>query len=199
MENAKWLAALMGVLALASPAPADETKVAVGDLPKAVLKAAKARFPEAKIRGASKEVEDGETKFEVEMTVDGKNVDLLIEPDGEIEAVEKEIEAEDLPRAVLKAAKAKFPKGKIEKVEEITLEDDKVLYELAIAIKGEEAVEVVMAPNGKIIEDDEDEDEDDGKKAKKSEKDDEKGKKARKSEKDEEEDDGKKAEKKPKG
>jgi len=134
------------------------------------------------------------------MTVDGKNVDALFEPDGEIEAVEKEIDADDLPRAVLKAAKAKFPKGKIEKAEEITLEDDRVVYELIIAAEGKENVEVLLSPSGKIIEKDEaKEDEKGEKKAKKSDKDDdEKGeKKAKKNEKEDDDDEkkGKKSEK----
>jgi uncharacterized membrane protein YkoI len=157
---------------MAEPTFADEAPIAIDDLPKAVLKAAKAQFPGAKIRGASKEVEDGETMYEVEMTVDGKNVDLLIEPNGEIEAIEKEIEIEDLPRAVLKAARARFPKGKIEKAEEITSEDDKVVYELSIVTKGEETVELVIVPNGKILEN-EDEEKDE-KEAKKQEKNDDK-------------------------
>jgi hypothetical protein len=167
-------AALLGVAALAARADADESKIEAEDLPKAVLKVVKAKFPEAKIRGAAKEVEGGETKYEVEMTVDGKNVDVVFEPDGEIEAIEKEIEAEDLPKAVLKAAKSKFPKAKIGKVEEITLEGDKVLYEIAFASEGGKSVEVVMAPNGKIVEKDEAEEEKGGKKeGKKLEKDDE--------------------------
>ena len=185
MSCKRWMsaAALLGLLGLSGPAFGDEKKVAVEDLPKAVLKAAKAKFPEAKIRGASKEVEGGETMYEVELSVDGKNVDLLIEPDGEIEAVEEEIDADDLPKAVVKAAKAKFPKGKIAKVEEITTEDDKVVYELAISVKGDEIVEVVMAPNGKILDDgdekdkDKDDDDDEKKGKKKDKDDDEKGEK----------------------
>jgi len=198
MIRKRWTlpATALAFLALATIAPADEKKIEVEDLPKAVLKAVKAKFPEAKIRGAAKEVEDGETMYEVELTVDGKNVDVLVEPEGDIEAIEKEIEIEDLPRAVLKAARAKFPKGKIAKVEEITEEDDKVTYELVIAVQGKEDVEVVMAPNGKIIEADDEEDDKDEKKAKKSDKDDddEKGekKKAKKSDKDDDDEKGEK-------
>ncbi len=200
MHDRKWMAAatLLGLFALSSPARADETKIKFEDLPKAILKTVKAKFPEAKIRGASKEVEGGETRYEVEMTVDGKNVDALFEPDGEIEAVEKEIDADDLPRAVLKAAKAKFPKGKIEKAEEITLEDDRVVYELIIAAEGKENVEVLLSPSGKIIEKDEaKEDEKGEKKAKKNEKeDDDDEKKGKKSEKEDDDEKGKKNPKK---
>ncbi len=175
MRVSRWFlpAALLGLSGLsATAAPADEKKISVEDLPSAVLKAAKKAYPEAKIVGAARETEDGETIYEVEMKLDGKSIDLDIDDQGEIEAVEKEIEVEDLPKAVIKAAAKKFPKGKIEKVEEVTDEDDVVVYELTIAAKGK-STEVVMSPNGKVLEgDDEDEDGEKGeKKAKKKEKD----------------------------
>ena len=175
MRVSRWFlpAALLGLSGLsATAAPADEKKISVEDLPSAVLKAAKKAYPEAKIVGAARETEDGETIYEVEMKLDGKSIDLDIDDQGEIEAVEKEIEVEDLPKAVIKAAAKNFPKGKIEKVAEVTDEDDVVVYELTIAAKGK-STEVVMSPNGKVLEgDDEDEDGEKGeKKAKKKEKD----------------------------
>jgi uncharacterized protein (DUF39 family) len=178
MRTARWimLAAMLGLFGSASTALADEKKIKIEDLPKAVSKAAKKAFPEAKIVGASKETEDGETMYEVEMKLDGKSIDLAIEEDGEIEEIEKEIEVEDLPRAVINAARKKFPNGKIEKVEEVSDEDDNVVYELSIEIKEGETVEVVFSPNGKIKHSEEDED--DEKKDKKKDKEDgEKGEK----------------------
>ncbi len=184
----------LGLIGFVSAAQADEEKIAPKDLPKAVLKAAKKLFPDAKIRGASKEEEDGETLYEVEMTVDGKAVDVLFEPDGEVEAIEKEIEAEDLPKAVRSVIKKKYARARIEKVEEITEEDDKVLYEIIFKEKGEDAFEVVIAPNGKILADEDDEKGEEKEKAGKKDKDDEKkpGKKKEK----EDEDDDEKGEKK---
>lgn len=147
----------LGLIGFVSAARADEEKIPLKDVPKAVRNAAKKLFPDAKIRGVSKEVEDGETFYEVEMTVDGKSVDVLFEPDGEVEAIEKEIEVEDLPRAVISAARKAFPKARIEKVEEVTEEHDKVIYEITFKETGKGAFEVVIAPNGKIIEDEDDE------------------------------------------
>ncbi len=188
MRIATWFTpvALLGLFAAAQ----GDEKIDVGDLPKAVTKAVKEKFPEAKIKGASKEVEDGKTFFEVELSVDGKSVDVVLEPDGDIEAIEKEIEVEDLPKAVIKAIAAKFSKAKIEKVEEITGDDDKVVYELAIAVKGK-TIEVVFSPNGKIIED---EDDDKGEAKGNKEKADDKSK-AKKSDKDDDDDKGEKKEK----
>ena len=189
MRTARWLvpAALLSLLGALTPAQADEKKIEVSELPKVVVKAAMKAFPEAKIVGAAKETEDGETIFEVMMKLDGKSIDLAIDDEGEIEEIEKEIEVEDLPRAVIKAARKRFPEGKIAKVEEVSDEDDKVVYELAIEIKGGKTVEVIMSPNGKILEDEHEEDDEKEEKAKKKDKDDdEKEEKAKKKDKDDE-------------
>lgn len=100
MRVSRWImeAALLGLSGLlATAALADEKKIEVEDLPKVVLQSARKAYPEAKIVGASKETEDGETIYEVEMKLDGKSIELEIDDEGEIEAVEKEIEVEDLP------------------------------------------------------------------------------------------------------
>jgi uncharacterized membrane protein YkoI len=200
MRIARWImpAACLGLLGAATATLADEKKIEISELPKAVVKAAKKAFPEAQIVGAAKETEDGETIYEVMMKLDGKSIDLAIDDEGEIEEIEKEIEVEDLPRAVIKAVRKKFPGSEIEKVEEVSDEDDKVVYELAIETKGGKTIEVVMSPNGKFLDDEDEEDEDDekGEKAKKKDKDDEKGEKAKKKDKDDEK--GEKAKKKDK-
>ena len=173
--------ALVAALTLSVASAFDEQKIKVEDLPKVVLDAAKKAFPEAKVVGASKEVEDGETIYEVMLTLDGKSIDLGIDDDGDIEAVEREIEVEDLPKAVIRATAKNFPAGKIVKVEEVSDEDDVVVYELAIKVGDKKLIEIVMSPNGKVLEPDDDEDDDD--KAKKKDKDDDDGKKAAKKEK----------------
>ena len=147
----------------------DDEKVPVDKLPAPVVKTAMKLFPEAKIVAASKESEDGETFYEVEMTLNGKTIDLLFEPDGELETIEKQIEADDLPGAVKKAIKEKYADSTISKVEEITEEDDKVLYELTFTKAGK-TTEVVFAPNGKVVEDDDKEKDDDDDKEKKEKK-----------------------------
>ncbi len=205
MRSARWIIAtvLFGMLGAATVALADEKKIEISALPKAVVKAAKKAFPEAQIVGAAKETEDGETIYEVEMKLDGKSIDLAIDDEGEIEEIEKEIEVEDLPRAVIKAARKKFPEGKIAKVEEVSDEDDHVVYELAIETKkGGKTIEVIMSPNGKILKDDaEEEDDEKGEKAKKKgdKEDDEKGEKVKKKgDKEDDEKEEKGEQKKPK-
>ena len=169
--------AMIGLLAFTSTSFArendDETEKAKVKAPKAVMKAVKSAYPKAKVRGLSKETnKEGETVYEVELTVKGQNVDLIVDEEGEIETTEKTIVLSDLPGAVLRAIKSKYPKASIELAEELTLKDDKVLFEVSLTLKRKKSVEVVIAPNGKIIEQKtvEDEDDDEKPKAKKKEK-----------------------------
>ena len=53
------LVALTGIIALAMVRAADEEKVPLDKLPKAVLDAVKAKFPKAQLLGAEKETVDG--------------------------------------------------------------------------------------------------------------------------------------------
>src|SRR4051812_25759329 len=96
---ARWtaLSGLVGSLVLGAAAGADEETIPVDKLPAAVLKAAKAKFPKAKIEEAAKEVEDGATIYEVSLKVEGQAIDLALKPDGTIVEIEKEVAAATLP------------------------------------------------------------------------------------------------------
>ncbi len=149
----------------------DEQKIKPENLPKKVMAAAKKMFPDAKMIGAVKETDDDkkdEVLYVVEYKIDGKAIELAIDADGKIEAIEKEIDAADLPKAVTRAFAKQYPNGKITKVEEVTDEDDTVVYELDITNDGKKS-EVIMAPNGKIL--DTEDDDDDKKKDKDQKKD----------------------------
>ncbi len=155
------LAALVGLSAAAiaaTAAAAGEEKVAFDKLPGAVKEAVKKHFPEAKVRGAASEVEDGKTTYEVELTVEGRSVNVAMNAEGKILEVEKEITVGKLPRAVRKRLAKKYPGAKIEKAEQITRGiDGPVRYEVVIK------TEVVLTAKGKIVQATEDEDEDDDK------------------------------------
>jgi Putative beta-lactamase-inhibitor-like, PepSY-like len=128
------------------PARADEEKVSVDKLPTAVKKALKRKFPKAEIEKATKEVEDGNTVYEVELEIKDRSVDVSLKADGTILEIEREVPADELPEAVRKKLAASYPKAKIEKAEEVTKgEDGPVRYEVAIT------TEVVLTANGKIV------------------------------------------------
>jgi hypothetical protein len=179
-------AALVAAGTMIGTARAGEEKLEIGKLPATVKAAIKARFPGAELKEAAKETEDGETFFEVTLTYKGDKYDVLFEPDGEIEEVERAIVVEALPSAVVKAVKAKYPKAKIAKAEELTNEEGEVAYEVVVA-DGKESREVVVSPKGKIKEAGE-KDEDD-EKGEEHEKKADKGEKEKKADKDEDDDD----------
>ena len=156
MRIVKWIApvAVMTLFVAASFVRAEDEKYTFDDLPKSVQKTVKAKYPEAKIRGVGKEKnEEGVTVYEVEMTVKGKAVDLIVDGDGDIETIEEVIDADELPKAVQAVASKTFPKGKITKAEKVTDEDKKVTYEVLVKVGDKTPFEVVMAKDGKILKD----------------------------------------------
>jgi hypothetical protein len=164
---------LTSLTGISTGARADEEKVALKDVPKAVLDAVKAKFPKAEIKHAAKEVEDGETLYEIETELDEHDVDLTLKANGTIVEIEKEIAVKDLPKPVADAIAAKHPKAKVEKAEEIVeFEDGKEMksYEVAVEV-GEKDMELKITPDGKILKAKELE-EDDDEKNEKGEKDD---------------------------
>jgi Putative beta-lactamase-inhibitor-like, PepSY-like len=141
------LVALTGLSVLAVAARAQEGKISPEKLPSAVRKAVDKKFPQAKYRGAAREVADGKTTYEVELTVEGRAVDAILSPEGKILEVEKEVAAADLPGPVKKALAAKYPGAKVEKAETLTKgEDGPVRYEIVI-----NGTEVLLTAKGEIV------------------------------------------------
>ena len=122
-------------------------EVPIDKIPAAIMKTVKEKFPKAKIIKADKEV-DGKTVFELEMTEDGKSVDVNFTPEGKILVIEREIDAAKLPKAVSAAVTKKHPQGKITKVEEVT-ENDVVSYEVFVTDGGKD-FELAIDADGKI-------------------------------------------------
>jgi hypothetical protein len=146
------IVSVLGLAVVMMPARADEEKVSVDKLPAAVKKALKRKFPKAEIEKATKEVEDGNTVYEVELEIKDRSVDVSLKADGTILEIEREVPANELPEAVRKKLAARYPKAKIEKAEEVTKgEDGPVRYEVAIT------TEVVLTANGKIVQAEEEE------------------------------------------
>lgn len=137
---------------------AEEEKVALDKVPPAVMKAVKDKFADAKIKGAEKEEEDGKTTYEIELTHNGDEMEVSVSSAGKILEIEKTIKVADLPKAVSDALKAKYPKGKLKKAEEIT-EGDEKRYEVVVGLADKKDLEVKLDPNGKIHEDEHEDDE----------------------------------------
>ena len=172
----------LGLLATLGSVRADEQKIDVKDLPKTVLAAVKAKFPEGKVTGAAKEEEAGKVTYEVALEDNNTKIDVAVSAKGKILEVEKTIEEKQLPKAVAATLAAKYPKAKIKKAEEIVkydededgkkkakadeLEENEKTFEVVLAVEGKGDVEVKLSPAGKILDHEDDDDDKDEKKEK---------------------------------
>ena len=148
-------AALVAALAgLGFAARADEEKVPLDKLPKAISRAVKKRFPKGEMKEAAKETENGKTVYEVTVKDDGHSIDASFTAEGKLIGLEKEIEAKDLPKAVADALAAKYPGAKHKRVEEvIKVTDGKEsleYYEVLVETADGKKVEAEVTADGTV-------------------------------------------------
>jgi hypothetical protein len=145
-----WAAAIVVLTAVR----ADEEKVALDKLPKAVTNAVKAKYPKAKLVSAEKETEGGKTVYEVSIKEKGQNIEVTLTPEGTITEIEKQIAEKDLPKDVVAALQAKYPKATYKMIEEVfKVTDGKEkleYYEVLLETKDKKKFEVSVTPEGKI-------------------------------------------------
>lgn len=134
-----------------APTFVDEKEIPIDQVLAAVMKAVKARFPKAEVKGAAtEEDEDGETIYEVSLVENGKKIDVSSEPEGKIVSIEKEVDPKDLPAKVAATIQAKFPGAVIELAEEvIDVEENETTYDLRLKLKGKE-IEATVEPDGEL-------------------------------------------------
>ncbi|HEY3233758.1 MAG TPA: PepSY-like domain-containing protein, partial [Polyangiaceae bacterium] len=131
----------------------EEQKLKRSEVPAAVIKAVSAKYPKAKMTGFSRETEDGVTKYEVQLQLDGANADVDVSPQGKILEEERTIPFDSLPPAVKKGfASSHYAKGKVEKVEKSTKFGNtvEISYELLVRL-GDKTHELLFSPAGKRI------------------------------------------------
>ena len=131
-------------------------------LPQPIVDAIEARFPGAEIRKWSKEKEHGAVVYDVELTQGGRKLEADVAENGSIDNWEREIAADDLPAVVRDAALGKHPGARIVEVMEMTKvvggRDDLAGYEIVLAPPGRKRTEIAVAPDGKILEEDDGDD-----------------------------------------
>ncbi|HEX9705059.1 MAG TPA: PepSY-like domain-containing protein [Gemmatimonadales bacterium] len=150
------------LLAAAATATAQETEtpVALDQVPKPVTYAVRARFPQGTVRAAAQETEEGKTVYEVSVTERGRNIDVTLTPEGAIVKIEREIAARELPVFVSRALRAKFADATYRFVEAVFTitrgAETLAYYELKLVTGAGKALEVEVAPDGKILKEEED-------------------------------------------
>ncbi len=127
-----------------------EKQVDLKKVPKVVVDAVKARYPGATIRGASTETDMGKTVYEIMITTKKKQkIDVSLTTDGKIVSTEAEIVLKDVPRKVVQAMNARYPKAKVKLIEEVTRGKTRY-YEFQLTTAAGQSVEASFDPSGKF-------------------------------------------------
>jgi uncharacterized membrane protein YkoI len=151
----KMIAGLVGLLGLVSGARAQEVEIPLGQVPRAVMDSARAKFPGAEIKEAAKETEEGKTVFELEMRHDGHNMDVTFQEDGTLVLVETALSEKEVPRVVLEAVKGKYPGAKLKLAESVKkgpeVKKEVDYYELHLTTADKKSAEVEVDTRGKIL------------------------------------------------
>src|SRR5262245_677006 len=79
-------------LALALTATAGEKTIALKDAPAAVQKAINEQLKGGKLKTLSVETEDGKTEYEAEVTTDGRESTIVLDPTGKVIESEEVVE-----------------------------------------------------------------------------------------------------------
>src|ERR1700722_10367760 len=145
-----FVAAALASLILSVPAIAQEKKLKKEELPPAVQKTADEQSKGATVRGYSTEKEDGQTIYEVQLTVNGKARDVSMDASGAVMEVEDQVDFASLPDAVQAGLKMKAGAGKILSVEALTKKDKLVAYEAVVETAGKKH-EIQVGPDGKPL------------------------------------------------
>ncbi len=138
------------VLGLAASFLAQEQQIRRKGVPEPVLAAFEKAYPNATVKGYSKEKDDaGQTVYEVECEEGKVKRDVTYLADGTLVSVEETVEQSELPSAVKAAVDTRFPGGKILKIEKI-VRSDRVAYEFQIRHNGRKT-EVAFDLDGKEV------------------------------------------------
>ena len=130
---------------------ADDGAIPLSQVPKAVLATFKARFPDAVVKAAYKEVEEGKTTYEIESLRKGLSIDAVLTPNGQFVSISKEIALGKVPAAVVAAVRAKYPKSQIEEASEET-EDGETYLELIVKKANGKKVTISIDDDGTNLE-----------------------------------------------
>ena len=151
--------AVVVLLLLTMAATADDQAkkieiIKLEEAPKAVRDAIEGRFPGAKVSTTERETENGKVNFEVNLTHKDRKYEMHIQEDGTIKAIEKEINLKDVPEAVLKALKDKYPDAMIQGGMEVSKVKDKKEtpdhYLISVKI-GDKKKEIAVSLDGETV------------------------------------------------
>jgi hypothetical protein len=138
--------ALIALMLSASPALAKD------DCPAPVVETVKKLYPGVKHNACKQHKHGDKDHYQVKLKAkEGQKVELDIAADGTLVDSEIEIPIADVPKPVMAAFEAKYPKMKPIEAERLVVADKTTGYELAFEDKGKKR-EATFDPDGKLIE-----------------------------------------------
>ena len=129
---------------------AQEQEVSCEDVPMAVHATFAQAYPKATIKGCAKEVEEGETVYEIASIEGETGRDVLYQADGMVIVIEETIDVGTAPDPVQQALHKMYPDGAISLAEKI-MRDATVLYEFRVK-NNDTLKEIVFDSSGTEVE-----------------------------------------------
>jgi hypothetical protein len=149
------VAGFLAVLGLASGTRAQEEKIPLHRVPRVVINSAKTKFPGAEIKKASKETEDGEPVYALEMKHHRHDVDVTFKVDGTLVLVETAVPGKELPKVVLRAVEHRYPGASFRGADSVAtgpeVKKKADYYEFYIMTADQKPVRVKVDPHGKVL------------------------------------------------
>ena len=140
------------LICCAAPLAAQETRITRGELPPAVERTVAQQSQGATIRGFSKEIENRQTTYEMELSLaGGRTRDITMDAAGDVIEVEEEMGLDSVPPLVLQAITARAGAAPVSRVERITKLGTVVAYEAHLTVNGQRQ-EMQVGPNGEKLE-----------------------------------------------
>jgi uncharacterized membrane protein YkoI len=145
------LCTALSLVIISSGAMAVEKDVSEKQVPAAVHSSFKQAYPGSKDVKYQEETADGKTVYEVEFKDKGKNHEASYSAEGSLIETEETIKTSELPKPIVDAVKAKYPKAVLKEAEKVLKPDGTVSgYEVDIT-EGKTALELELDNTGKIL------------------------------------------------
>jgi len=129
---------------------AQEKKISRDKLPAAVEKTVARESEGATITEFAREIEHGQTFYEVSLTINGRRREILMDKLGNVVEVEEAVTFDSLPQPVQEALKKAAGAGTIQTTESLTKKGKLVAYEAHVK-HGRKMSEIQIGPNGEKL------------------------------------------------
>lgn len=129
-----------------------EKRVTEKEVPREVLMAFADAYPGATVREYAQELEAGQKFYEISCEFEGRRIDILFQPDGEVAEIEEVISFDQLPDSVNRAISEEIQQFSLEIAEKIE-KGEKVFYEVKLLnSEDQKRYEMLFSVDGKLIE-----------------------------------------------